>query len=91
VSEAILDVGLQTTVVGSRIYAALKGVIDAGLEVPASNKVFPPTERLSGAHITNFFLTNKSSVQFSDYKKKNLDLTKLQQEFENYKKKIMSG
>lgn len=89
VSEAILDVGLQTLVPGSRIYAALKGVIDVGMKIPASDKVFPSSERLCGGHISAFFSANKHPTHFSDYKKKNLDLAKLKQDFEIYKKKII--
>jgi len=35
-----------------RMAAALKGVIDAGLEVPASSETFPPNERINGEHLT---------------------------------------
>jgi len=35
-----------------RMAAALKGVIDAGLEVPADSETFPPSERISGQHLT---------------------------------------
>jgi large subunit ribosomal protein L18 len=31
--------------------AALKGVIDAGLEVPADSETFPNDERLTGTHL----------------------------------------
>src|SRR3972149_5227263 len=34
VKTAILDAGLQTSTKGSRIYSALKGVIDSGINVP---------------------------------------------------------
>jgi len=34
-----------------RMAAALKGVIDAGLEVPADGETFPDQERLSGKHL----------------------------------------
>merc|ERR550514_1077362 len=39
--KAILDVGLQRTTVGAKIFAALKGAADGGLHVPHSNKRFP--------------------------------------------------
>merc|ERR1712137_259635 len=39
--EAILDVGLKTTVVGGRMWGALKGAVDGGLHVPHSTKNFP--------------------------------------------------
>ena len=51
VKKAILDLGLQTPIKGSRLYAALKGAIDGGLNVPASEEVFPAEESLTGKHI----------------------------------------
>lgn len=53
ISEAILDLGLQTNTKGSRIYAALKGAVDAGLSVPHSEEILPSEERISGKHIQN--------------------------------------
>ncbi len=35
-----------------RIAAALKGVIDAGVKVPADPETFPPDERINGEHLT---------------------------------------
>jgi len=35
-----------------RMAAALKGVVDAGLEVPANEETFPPQDRLNGEHLT---------------------------------------
>lgn len=34
-----------------RMAAALKGVIDAGLEIPASQETLPSDERINGAHL----------------------------------------
>lgn len=47
-----------------RMAAALKGVIDAGLEVPADAETFPPTERINGDHLTvkNEVLQVKSTI-----------------------------
>jgi large subunit ribosomal protein L5e len=39
--KCILDVGLQTTTVGHRMWGALKGAVDGGLHIPHSNKKFP--------------------------------------------------
>ncbi|MCA9485553.1 MAG: 50S ribosomal protein L18 [Nanoarchaeota archaeon] len=44
--EAILDVGLYRTVAGSRIFAALKGAVDGGLNIPHKPEVLPSMERL---------------------------------------------
>lgn len=53
VKNAILDLGLQTPLKGSRLYAALKGAIDGGLDVPASEEVFPSEDRLKGSHVAD--------------------------------------
>jgi len=49
--EAILDIGLASNSKGGRVYAALKGMIDAGLEIPHGDDVFPEDDRINGAHI----------------------------------------
>ncbi len=35
-----------------RMAAALKGIIDAGLEVPVNEETFPSDERINGEHLT---------------------------------------
>ncbi|MFB6199870.1 MAG: 50S ribosomal protein L18 [Candidatus Nanohaloarchaea archaeon] len=49
--EAILDIGLKEKKDGGRIFAALKGMKDAGLEIPAGEQVFPEESRIRGEHI----------------------------------------
>ena len=53
IKEAILDLGFKTPIKGNKIYACLKGVIDAGLTVPHSPEVFPTEDRISGKHIND--------------------------------------
>ena len=50
VKDAILYTGTRRYT--QRIAAALKGVIDAGLKVPANEETFPPDERINGEHLT---------------------------------------
>jgi len=38
--HALMDVGLKSTTLGSRLFAALKGAFDGGLEIPHSEKKF---------------------------------------------------
>lgn len=52
-SEAILDMGLATNSTGSRVYAALKGMVDAGLEIPHDENILPSEERIHGEHISD--------------------------------------
>lgn len=50
----VLDIGLQASSVGSRVYAALKGIVDSGFDVPCSPEVFPSEERIRGEHIAKY-------------------------------------
>merc|ERR1711985_44107 len=38
--HALLDVGIKTTTLGSKLFAAMKGAFDGGLEIPHSEKKF---------------------------------------------------
>lgn len=51
VTEAILDLGLIRPSKGSKVFAALKGVLDAGVQVPHSDDVLPSEERIKGGHL----------------------------------------
>ena len=48
--DAILYTGTRKYT--QRMAAALKGVIDAGLEVPANEETFPSDDRINGEHLT---------------------------------------
>lgn len=63
VKTAIFDLGLQTPLAGSRLYAALKGAIDAGLTVPSSTDIFPAQDRLEGKHISDDVAKSFSTVK----------------------------
>lgn len=47
VKKAILDIGMNRNIQKSRLYAALKGAIDAGLEIPASETALPSEEEIN--------------------------------------------
>ena len=50
-SEVVLDTGIRHPTEGGRLAAALKGLLDSGLEVPHGEGGFPSVERLGGAHL----------------------------------------
>ncbi|MGV8141632.1 MAG: 50S ribosomal protein L18 [Candidatus Woesearchaeota archaeon] len=54
VEKAIVDLGLQPPKGGSRLYAAVKGAKDNGLEIPVSEEVFPSEDRIVGKHIASY-------------------------------------
>jgi large subunit ribosomal protein L18 len=49
--EVIVDLGLQSSFYGGRIYATVKGIVDSGVNIKVSDVVFPTEERLTGAHL----------------------------------------
>lgn len=58
VKKAILDLGMQRSSSKGRVYAALKGAIDGGLDVPHSKDVLPGDKELSKVQKTHSLLTS---------------------------------
>jgi large subunit ribosomal protein L18 len=54
IKETIADIGLHASTKGGRIYASIKGVVDAGVEMPHSPEIFPEDERIRGEHIKEY-------------------------------------
>merc|ERR1712227_140346 len=65
--HALLDVGLKPTTLGSKIFSAMKGAFDGGLEIPHTNKKFygfdaeekeydaeAHRERILGGHVQTY-------------------------------------
>ncbi len=77
--EAIADLGLQNPRDGTRLYAVIKGVVDAGVLVPCDPEAFPTDDRLKGEHI------------IKNHFNKNRDAKELSTLFELCKEKIMKG
>lgn len=51
VEEAVLDIGLREPTKGAVVFAALKGILDAGIEIPHGEAVIPSDDRLTGKHM----------------------------------------
>ncbi len=52
-TDAVLDIGLAGSTRGGRVFSALKGMIDAGMDIPHSDEILPEDDRLNGAHISD--------------------------------------
>jgi large subunit ribosomal protein L18 len=50
-ASAVLDAGLRHPTQGGRLAAALKGLLDAGIEIPHGEGGFPGADRLNGTHL----------------------------------------
>jgi large subunit ribosomal protein L18 len=86
IKEAVFDIGLNTPTKGSKIFAALKGVVESGLKVPHTEDMFPEEKRINCSDIKDYFEKCKDKNQFSKYKKEKVDPIK---NFQNTKSKIM--
>ena len=51
--KALLDVGITRTTTGNRVFGALKGATDGGINVPHKTKIFPGYTRAKTENITN--------------------------------------
>jgi len=91
VNSAVLDIGLKSSVKGSKVFAALKGAVDAGLDVPHGESVIPGEDRISGEHIAEYAkLLSEEDLKkrFSQYLNKGLQPVDLPNHFEDIKNKI---
>ncbi len=52
-SNAVLDIGLAGSTPGGRVFSALKGMVDAGVEIPHNEEILPDEGRINGEHISD--------------------------------------
>jgi len=94
VGEAVLDIGLHEPIKGARVFAALKGALDAGLEIPHSEEILPSEDRIRGEHIAEWAKTLAEENpdfykrQFADYLKRGLKPEDLPAHFDETRVRI---
>lgn len=91
--EGILDIGLSRAVKGSGFFSAVKGLIDAGINIKCSEEFLPSLDAVTGKTIANYAIhlskdKDKYLRQFSSYQKIGLKPEELPKKFEEAKKKI---
>ncbi|HSQ02176.1 MAG TPA: 50S ribosomal protein L18 [Methanobacterium sp.] len=94
ITAAVLDIGLKSSTRGAKIFAALKGAVDAGLEVPHSDVILPADERIRGEHVAAYaesLSEEEVEKRFSQYIKNGLSPKDLPDHFESIKQKIEEG
>ncbi len=69
IKKVIFDTGVKNYKSKNRIYAALKGIVDAGIECPHDPKAFPDKDRIEGKHV-DAHLKNNLSKDFLEVKTK---------------------
>ena len=92
IKEAVVDLGLQTSVRGSGLYAAALGARDAGILISIGKEALPPMTRVTGEHVAEFAVKlkgqEKYKKQFASYIKKGLNPEEMPKHFEETKKNI---
>ncbi len=95
ITEAIPDIGLHRPTRGAKVFAAIKGAIDAGLKVPCSEEVIPSEDRIRGETIAKYAEMlaesdpERFNRQFSEILRRGLDPRELPKHFEQVKNLIM--
>lgn len=95
--EAVLDIGLHSPSKGSRVFAALKGAVEAGLNIAHSEEKLPEEDRLVGKHIASYaeLLASKDpenyASAFSIYLKNNVFPENLPQHVDKVKDTIIEA
>lgn len=94
--KTVLDIGLHSPSKGARVFAALKGVLDAGVTVPHGENVLPDETRIIGKHIADYGSQLSSNPEvyqqkFSRYLSTGLQPEQLSEHFSSTKEKITSS
>jgi large subunit ribosomal protein L18 len=95
IKEAILDIGLVSPTKGSKIFAVLSGVVDAGVEVPHSEEKIVK-ERIKGEHIAKYAKSlgagsEEYTAKFSQYTAQGIVPEKIGDHFTKVKADIVAG
>jgi large subunit ribosomal protein L18 len=93
--EAILDIGLISPTKGSKIFAVLSGVLDAGVDVPHSEEKIVK-DRMKGEHIAKYGKSLGSgseeySAKFSQYVAQGVAPEKIAEHFTKVKADIVGS
>jgi large subunit ribosomal protein L18 len=91
INDVILDIGLKSSIKGSKVFAALKGAVDAGLNIPHGDTVLPEDDRIRGEHVANYAKSlEEDDVKklFSKYLERGLQPVDLPNNFDETKNKI---
>ncbi len=91
--KAVLDLGLRKANKGGRIFSALKGIVDSGVNIPHGEKHFPDESRIRGDHIADYAKKIVSNPElynklFSQYLLRKLKPEELPSHFDEVKKRI---
>jgi large subunit ribosomal protein L5e len=85
--RVFLDVGLKPTTVGNRVFGALKGAVDGGLDIPHNEKKFPgydPETKEYDAELHRANIIGETVAEYMRYVLENEDEVAYNQKFSGY-------
>lgn len=94
--ECILDLGAHNPTPQAKVFAALKGALDAGLQISHGEGILPSDERVRGDHIAQYAAKLKKEnekayrARFSGYLKRGLSPEQLPEHFNEIKQAIVT-
>jgi large subunit ribosomal protein L18 len=96
VEEAIFDIGLYPPTKGAKLFAVLKGVLDAKVNVPHSAEKLPDEKRLKGEHIAAYAQSlasepEKYKSKFSKYLRQDIKPETLPKHFAQVKSDMLAA
>jgi large subunit ribosomal protein L18 len=90
--SANLDLGLKRPSKGSKIFAAVKGALDAGLKVPCDLDIIPDVKRIEGRTIAEYAQSIENpddyKYMFSAYLRRGLEPQELPEHFVSVREKM---
>ena len=91
--NAIFDIGMQTSIKSTVLYAFAKGCIEGGLHIPCSENMFPAEEKIAGKNIADYAKLLKADKEKFEKQfgkiSKNIDPEKIIEHFKEVKAKIL--
>lgn len=96
VKECILDIGRHEPVPRAKVFAVLKGALDAGLHVPHDEGILPNEDRINGTHISQHAIKLKEkdpkayNARFSRYLARGLPPEQMSEHFNAVKQAIIT-
>lgn len=63
IDECVLDIGRYTPVTGSKIFASVKGALDAGVNCPHDKEKLPSEDRIMGKHLDKNIMTAVEDIK----------------------------
>lgn len=88
--QCVLDIGRRSPSHGGVVFAALKGAVDAGVEIPYSPDALPSEERINGKLLDDYAkkLGEKAKTTFANYIKEGIQIGEIHNAFEKAKAEI---